>query len=42
MFWVLTEESCWLGGVDVVRRSVVGTAQLDTARCPSCTGRGRG
>lgn len=32
--WVLTEESCWLGGVDVVRRSVVGTAQLDTASLP--------
>lgn len=32
--WVLTEETSWLGGVDVDARTVVGTAHLDTATIP--------
>ena len=32
--WVLTEETSWLGGVDVDARVVVGTARLETSTIP--------
>ncbi len=32
--WVLTEETSWLGGVDIDGRTVVGSARLDAAAMP--------